>query len=106
MPRLLQTSAAKQDLLEIGRYIAAESQSLETALNFLDKIEKKCLLYATQPHMAAPRPDLGDQRDRGFGWRRFPRGPTSIVDGGEVEHDAGRVESLGCDAGVQRGWDK
>jgi len=61
MATVVQTSAARQDLLEIGRHIAKETQSLELALRFLDRIQEKCELYATQPLMAASRPDLGDQ---------------------------------------------
>ena len=60
MPHVIRTSAARDDLLEIGRFIAEESQSLDIALRFLDRIERKCQLYSTQPHMAATRPDLGE----------------------------------------------
>ncbi len=60
MPTVLQTAGAQSDLLEIGRYIARESRSLDIALNFLDKIEQKCSLYASQPLMGTPRFDLGD----------------------------------------------
>jgi plasmid stabilization system protein ParE len=60
MPTVLQTAGAQSDLLEIGRYISRESRSLDIALNFLDKIEQKCSLYASQPLMGTPRFDLGD----------------------------------------------
>jgi toxin ParE1/3/4 len=60
MRTVLQTAGSESDLLEIGRYIARESQSLDVALSFLDKIEQKCLLYASQPLMGTPRFDLGD----------------------------------------------
>jgi toxin ParE1/3/4 len=33
---------------------------LNTALRFLDRIDEKCELYATQPEMGTPRPDLAD----------------------------------------------
>ena len=61
MPTVLRTSAARNDLLEIGRFIASDSLSLKRALDFLDKIDAKCEQYATQPLMATARPDLGDQ---------------------------------------------
>ena len=60
MADVVQTSQACEDILEIGRYIAEQSESLETALRFLDRIKLKCELYATQPFMATSRPDLGD----------------------------------------------
>lgn len=60
MATVLQTPGAEEDLLVIGRYIAAESQSLEVALGFLDRIAEKCSLYAMQPKMATYRPDLGN----------------------------------------------
>jgi toxin ParE1/3/4 len=59
MPTVLQTQGAQQDILDIGRYIARESGSLDTALNFLDKVDQKCSLYATQPLMGTQRFDLG-----------------------------------------------
>ncbi|MCH7988184.1 MAG: type II toxin-antitoxin system RelE/ParE family toxin [Planctomycetes bacterium] len=43
---------------EIGRYIAKQSQSLETALRFLNAIDAKCEQYARQPMMGTTRPDL------------------------------------------------
>ncbi len=61
MPQVLQIPAVRDDLLQIGRFIAQESQSLDTAIRFLDKIEQRCQLYATQPLMGTTRPDLGNQ---------------------------------------------
>ena len=60
MPKVLRTSDAAADLLDIGRFIATESSSLEIALAFLDRVEEKCVLYATQPLMGTARPDLGE----------------------------------------------
>jgi toxin ParE1/3/4 len=59
MARVTRTKDARADLKEIGRYIAEKSQSLETAFRFLDRIQEKCELYATQPEMGTARPDLG-----------------------------------------------
>lgn len=59
MARGIRTPLAREDLKEIGRYIARESQNLAVALRFLDSIEQKLQLYATQPEMGQRRPDLG-----------------------------------------------
>ncbi len=68
MARVIRTPLARNDLKEIGRYIARESQSREVAIRFLDSIEQKLQLYATQPELGERRPDLGDQV------RHFPVG--------------------------------
>jgi len=60
MARVVRTHSARRDLKEIGRYIARQSQSLQIALRFLDRIDDKCSLYATQPEMGSPRPDLAE----------------------------------------------
>ena len=51
MARVTRTPQARQDLKQIARYIAEESQSRSVALEFLDTIDEKCDLYATQPEM-------------------------------------------------------
>ena len=60
MARVLLTSQARDDLKAIGRHIAQQSQSRETALRFLDRINTKCDLYAAQPLMGEARPDLAE----------------------------------------------
>ena len=60
MPGVLQAASAEEDVLSIGRHIAAESKSLDIALRFLDRLDEKCKLYATQPLMGTHRPDLGE----------------------------------------------
>ncbi len=59
MARVIRTLLAREDLKEIGRYIARESQDRSVAFRFLDSIEQKLQLYATQPEMGERRPDLG-----------------------------------------------
>lgn len=59
MARVLRTQLARQDLAEIGRYIAEKSQSRETALRFLDNVSTRCELYASQPALGEHCPDLG-----------------------------------------------
>ncbi len=61
MGRVVRTPIARQDLKGIGRYIASESGSREVALRFLDAIERKIAIYATQPELGARRPDLGPE---------------------------------------------
>ena len=58
MHQVLLTSAAKESIENIGRFIASQSQSLETAWRILDKIEEKCQLCAFQPRMGELRGDL------------------------------------------------
>ncbi len=58
MPNVVRTTSVRKDLKEIGRYIAQQSQSLDLAMQFLDRIDQKCKLYAAHPEMGAPRTDL------------------------------------------------
>ncbi len=60
MARVVRTQDVRDDLKQIGRYIAQQSQSRAVALRFLDKIKSACELYATQPEMGTHRPDLVD----------------------------------------------
>ena len=59
MSRVVRTTSARRDLKEIGRYIAQQSQSLDLAMRFLDRVDQKCKLYAANPEMGTPRTDLG-----------------------------------------------
>jgi toxin ParE1/3/4 len=59
MTRVLRTPLARRDLKEIGAYLARESRSRDVATRFLDRISKKCDVYATQPELGAACPDLG-----------------------------------------------
>ena len=59
MARVIPTPLAGSDLKEIGRHIARESQDRSVAMRFLDTIEQRLQLYATQPRMGEERPDLG-----------------------------------------------
>jgi len=59
MPRVVRTASAREDVKEIGRYIAEQSQSLDLAIRFLDRVDQKCKLYAAHPQMGTPRTDLG-----------------------------------------------
>ncbi len=60
MARVLREDSAERDLLEIGRFIASRSGSVDVALRFLDKINEKCDAYARQPLMGDARSDLGE----------------------------------------------
>jgi toxin ParE1/3/4 len=59
MARVLRTSEARQNLRDLGRYIAQQSGDRSLALRFLDRIARKCEQYARQPLMGDARPDLG-----------------------------------------------
>ena len=60
MARVLRTDQARDDLKAIGRYIAEQSQSRDIALRFLDRIDERCQIHATQPLMGEARPDLAE----------------------------------------------
>ena len=47
------------DLMNIGHYIAEESGSIETAIAFTNRIERRCYKIGDAPNGGAPRPDLG-----------------------------------------------
>jgi toxin ParE1/3/4 len=59
MSRVVRPASVRGDLKEIGRFIARQSQSLDLALRFLDRVGDKCNLYAAHPEMGMPRTDLG-----------------------------------------------
>jgi toxin ParE1/3/4 len=52
------TSVAKRDLGEILKYIAEDNP--DAALAWIEKIEKKCLLIATNPGLGELHPQLGE----------------------------------------------
>ena len=68
MARVLRTPLARDDLKQIGRYIARESGDRSVATRFLRKIAEKAEQYAHQPLMGDLREDLGN------GIRCFPIG--------------------------------
>jgi len=59
MPRVLRTEVAEESLLDIGRFIAQQAQSLDAGMRVLDKVDEKCRVDATQPLMGQSREDLG-----------------------------------------------
>lgn len=78
MPRVLKRPQAEIDLLEIWSFISQDS--FEAADRFLDWLEARFDLIATQPHMGRERPELRP------GLRSFPVGNhivfyTPIEDG-------------------------
>ena len=73
MARLIRTPEARASLKEIGRQIARESGSRAVALRFLDRINEKCQLCATQPGMGEARHDLAP------GVRCFPVGNYVVI---------------------------
>ena len=57
MKKPLYTTAAQEDLIGILRYISQDKPS--AAVSWVEKIEAKCLLIASQPEMGELRPNLG-----------------------------------------------
>ncbi len=51
------STAARQDLVDILRYIARDKP--DAAVSWVEKIEAKCLLLASQPEMGELRSRLG-----------------------------------------------
>lgn len=60
MALLAWTPAAQQDLAEIFDYIARERLSPSAAARIILDLTEKADMYAAQPLLAAPRPELGD----------------------------------------------
>ncbi len=53
------TTAAQQDLVDILQYISQDKP--DAAVAWVEKIEQKCLLIASQPEMGERRPQLGTE---------------------------------------------
>ncbi|MGV8075350.1 MAG: type II toxin-antitoxin system RelE/ParE family toxin [Syntrophobacteraceae bacterium] len=56
MPVIIKLPSAKTDLVEIWDYIADDSEALADA--FVDLIDKKLLMFASNPGMGRARDDL------------------------------------------------
>ena len=61
MSRVLRTPEARGDIKEIARYLAHEQHRRRAAERFVQELDRKFQLYATQPRMGTARPDLGEQ---------------------------------------------
>ncbi len=59
MKKPLYTTAAQQDLVAILRYVSQDKP--EAAVAWVEKIEEKCMLIASQPEMGERRPQLGSE---------------------------------------------
>ena len=57
MTKPFYTSAARQDLVDILTYIARDKP--DAAVSWVEKIEAKCLLIASQPEMGELRTQFG-----------------------------------------------
>jgi len=53
------SEGAIADLMNIAHYIAEESGSIDTAITFTNRIERRCHKIGDAPNGGAPRPDLG-----------------------------------------------
>jgi len=60
MARVTRDPLADRDLTEIATYIGEVNCSPDAARRFLDQLNEKLKLYATQPEMGELRPDLAD----------------------------------------------
>ena len=70
MSNVLRTPQAKQDLLDIGEYIAQHNS--QAAFDFLDELESKFHLLDANPKIGQPCPDLAP--DLPSDLRLFPVG--------------------------------
>jgi len=66
MPRLELSPLAKEDLVEIGVWIARRSGSRETARRFLQKVMAVCDRLARNPNMGQLRPEFASGQCRSF----------------------------------------
>ena len=61
MPTLRYLEQAKNDLIQIKRYIAKESASNEIALHYMEKLRQECRRMAALPgRMGRARPELAE----------------------------------------------
>jgi toxin ParE1/3/4 len=60
MPRVIRDRLAVADLDEIYDYIAVQNHSPAAADRFMDELDRKLTLYASQPRMGEARADLGE----------------------------------------------
>jgi toxin ParE1/3/4 len=67
--RLINTKPAKNDIIEIGTYIANELHSTQAALDLLDEIDKKILSLNQMPKRYAL---VSDKRLAKLGIRKMP----------------------------------
>lgn len=56
MPTVIKTPRARKDLVEIADYIARDS--VDAAMRWLDRMEQRLALLASQPEMGERRPEL------------------------------------------------
>lgn len=68
MGRVIRAQLARQDLKDIARYLAQESQSRDVAMRVVRLIADRCFVYAREPELGEACPDLGADV------RRFPVG--------------------------------
>jgi toxin ParE1/3/4 len=57
MPTILRSRSVERDLLDIWSHIAEDNEP--AAERVLRRIEDRCQLYAAQPFMGQPHPELG-----------------------------------------------
>ena len=73
MPRVIRDIQAAADLDQIYDYIGVQNQSPRAADRFLNALNEKLQLYASQPEMGELRPDLGERI------RVFPFGNYVVI---------------------------
>lgn len=66
MARVCWSDKGQESVLAIGRYIIEQTQSRQSGLDIITRIEDKCTRYAEFPEMATSREDIGP------GLRCFP----------------------------------
>jgi toxin ParE1/3/4 len=71
MAQVLLTIEAEESRIELWLHVAQDSS--DAADRLLERIDEKCRLYATQPEMGIPRPELGRQV------RCFPVGNYVVI---------------------------
>jgi toxin ParE1/3/4 len=61
MSRVLWTPESRCDIKDIARYLAHEQHRRQAAQRFVQELDRKSRLYATQPLMGTARPELGEE---------------------------------------------
>ena len=94
MPRVIRTPRARQDLIDIWTWIAADNP--KAADRLLDLIDEKLLLLAENPRLGAVRPDIAPDL-RLFPLRRYLilyREQSQGIEAVRVVHGMRRLEDI------------
>jgi toxin ParE1/3/4 len=94
MPRVLRSTLAAQDLVEIWQHVARDNRT--AADHLIDTVAEKCCLLASSPELGEKRPELGlDLRSFVVGnYVVLYRPMTDGIEVARVIHSARDIDAL------------